>query len=105
MPEYTDSGPSAEYPLRPDHPHFRLIANLCQDIDGDSGVRDSGPLAFAEDEQVDPASLNYAAVQRALRAELAGEAAMVSTPVVLQAAWMDGFALGYLFAVNRPDLP
>jgi hypothetical protein len=104
--EHIDSGPSEEFPDRPDHPHFRLLANLAQDLDGDTGARAPGPEAFFEAEKLDEASVSYMAAQRTNRAIMAAIQLGISSPeVIIQAAVIDGFALGYLMALNRPDLP
>ena len=100
MPNFP-SGPDPNFPDRPDHPHFRLLADLAQRMDGDLGEPVFSVASFCTDEKVDEPSLEYMIQSKAefIRRLVGGSTA------AHQATLANGFLLGYLFAVNRTDLP
>jgi hypothetical protein len=82
------------FPNRPDHPDFWLMAECVQDLDAaaDDGVsyeRIIGP--------VDIRSLTYMATQRALRINVPGGL----TLAYAGAGWIDGFMAGVNFQKRR----
>lgn len=107
---YVDPGPDPKFPYRPDHHHFRLISRLIQEMDGDiDGIDGIDPEVFCSKEGIDLASLLYAAQGRMrLTAEhmrARGTVVSPSTEIAMSAIHLDGFVLGYLFAVSRSDMP
>ncbi len=84
-----------DFPNRPDHPDFWLMAEIVQDLDAaaDDGLsmqRIIGP--------VDAKSLAYMAGQRGLRAK--GLIAF-DPRAALGAAWLDGFMAGVNFQKRK----
>jgi len=102
---YVDPGPSPAYPNRPDHPHFRLLSDLVQATDAESeNEANTNPIAaiLAREKIHDP-SASYMARNRGKMAARA--LPHVPRDQLAGTTWLDGFIIGYLFALNRPDLP
>lgn len=88
-----------QFPNRPSHEDFWLMAEVVQDLD--SAADDSAGFNRLVSPLVDPESLTYMASQRGLRASYA-------TPnggdqVMLAAAWLDGFVAGALFTKIKTE--
>lgn len=97
---FPDAHPSSEHPDRPDHPDFRLLARLVQDLDAqaDLGV----PIEQLMD--VDPESLMYLAEQRLIRTS--GTTRWYETMsdrlrIALLGFYWDAFVLGMEFQKER----
>lgn len=95
------NGPDPNFPNRPDHPHFRLLADLSQQLDGDLDEPVASIESFCADEKIDLSSVEYLALNKA---EFANGFTGGSV-AAYQAMFHNAFVLGYLFAVNRTDLP
>ena len=81
----------SEFPGRPEHPDFRLIAQAVQDLDAQA---DSGqPVQDILGRHIDPDSAVYMARQRAIRAML--QRAKVREGL-LGVPWLDGFLAGMI---------
>lgn len=87
------------FPNRPDHADFWLLAEIVQDFDSaaDDGTKFDRLVAPI----VDIPSLTYVAEQRALRMQMADNPLIVQSAqtrmIKLQAAWIDGFVAGASF--------
>jgi hypothetical protein len=95
---FHDANPTPEHPNRPDHPDFRLMAEVVQDLDAQAelGVPVTKLIG------VDEPSLRYLAEQRCIRVFGAG---FLSAPLQLRASLMalywDAFTLGSSFTNRR----
>lgn len=110
---------TASFPGRPDHPDFWLLAQIIQDADA---VADNATQPF-EDQTgavVDPESLRYMAMQRAMRGEMFIESLRWVRNLTKQqrdmltlwvaSTWMDGFYMGTRYqlrkqAAGEPSIP
>lgn len=104
MADFIDPGPDPAFPDRPDHPHYRLLAEMAQELDNDLVT----PTAIAERERIDLDSVVYLTKNRAMMlTDLArrGFAMGLDQERLIQVGMLEGFMFGYLFALNRPDLP
>lgn len=87
-----------DFPNRPEHADFWLMAEVVQDLD--SAADDGTNFERLVAPIVDPASLAYMASQRGLRAYtmLSG-----GGQVRLSAAWLDGFIAGAMYQKRKAD--
>lgn len=85
------------FPDRPDHPDFWLMAEVVQDLDN---AADDGLSADRIVADLDMTSVAYMAEQRALRAQAGG--------MVPAALWFDAFVMGVMFQRRKssktPDI-
>jgi hypothetical protein len=104
---YVDPGPDPRFPNRPDHPHFRLLSDLAQasDAESDNEANDNPIEAALAREKIHDASVSYMARNRGAMAAKSLPEPLVSRAQLAGTAWLDGFLIGYQFAVNRPDMP
>lgn len=72
---------------RPEHPDFWLISQALLDQDALSGTEEIDDTLAR---MIDPESVAYAAIQRAMRARGQGS----GLEVMLPAIWLDGFYAG-----------
>lgn len=89
-----DPGPDADYPDRPDHPDFRMLSRIIQQMDYDGEHNEAkNPVEVMVPVGVDAESVVYMATQRARRAEeiLSKEGTFYAKAVIL---WMDAFTAG-----------
>lgn len=90
--------PTPERPNRPDHPDFRLMAELIQSLDAQAELGVPVTTLIGVDEE----SLRYLAEQRCLR--VFGSAFLAAAPALrasLMALYWDGFTLGSSFTKRR----
>lgn len=99
---FPDANPSPEHPNRPDHPDFRMLAQVIQDIDSqaDLGVNITDLIG------VDFNSLMYIADQRLLRISGTSrwyESMSPNLKAALLTLYADAFTLGASFERARTD--
>jgi hypothetical protein len=82
--------PTAEFPHRPDHPDFRDMARIINDMDTVAESQGWEHVFLPMD--VDPASIRYLAQQRVLRAKELLKDATVEERLLIM--WIDAFTLG-----------
>lgn len=91
------------FPNRPDHPDFWLLAEIVQDFD--SAADDGTQFDRLVKPIVDVESLTYVAEQRVLRMQMAINPLIAQSPAAQSAkiggAWIDGFVAGALFQKRR----
>jgi len=97
---FPDASPDEDFPDRPDHPDFRLLSEIVQDMDAqaDLGV----PLDQLID--FDPASLFYLADQRLIRVSGTTRWYETMSPRLRQALigfYLDAFSIGIGFERRR----
>jgi hypothetical protein len=81
-----------DHPNRPQHPDFHRLMEAVNYFDGES-VEGQAQMADIAAAHIDPNSLMYMAVQRAMRA-----AAMTNNPVEAFASlWLEGVLVGIRF--------
>jgi hypothetical protein len=98
-------------PMRPDHPHFRLLAAIARDLDRDSKEPgDPGPMAWLTEEKIDYESVRYLIQSRAtafMELMAADKDSIVLDDkdiiTMVMSGMMDGFAIGYLFGLSKTD--
>lgn len=93
--------PAGPDPRFPDHAHFRLLADTVKEVD----EQIQGPEELCKQENIDQNSLTYFLSERAYTVvrEMGAIELSMNLPATVAAAMHDGFALGYLFALNRTD--
>jgi hypothetical protein len=85
------TAPDPDFPDRPDHPDFWLLARAVQDLDAQPGA--GQPTLDIVARYVNPESAVYMAMQRALRAlALPGAPGRERTAAV----WLDGLLTGMI---------
>lgn len=87
---------SDDFPNRPDHDDFRLMAEVVRGLD--SAADDGTSFDQLITPLIDPESLAYMASQRGLRAYTM---LSVGGQVHLSAAWLDGFVAGALYQKTK----
>lgn len=89
----------------PDHPQTRLLLDLMKDLDNEVEDLD----AFCAREKIEKEVLLKVSTHRLISVLEAIVDAAEGEPdpmaKMIWAGWQDGFAVGYLFALSRPDEP
>lgn len=80
-----------DFPNRPDHPDFWLMAEVVQDLDA---AADDGMSADRIVSDLDMASVAYMASQRGLRAY---QLPIDGWTTKLSAAWLEAFVMGVMY--------
>lgn len=106
MATYPTLGPDEDFPSRPDHLHFDILSALIITLDGEAD--DAGKdfdLEAVTARYVDPKSLGYLAMQRAIRAleiTTSTEAlAKTSEMIKLAAVYHEAFIVGCRFQQTK----
>jgi hypothetical protein len=88
----------SDFPNRPDHPDFWLMAECVQDVDA---AADDGIALERIIGKVDMESLAYVASLRALRMKFRPGDPRAGTTAAIGAVWIDGFIAGVNFQKRR----